>query len=371
MQFGIMFFASAEQTIESDRYFLLKESAQFADRHGFCCIWTPERHFHNFGGIFPNPSVISAALAMITKNIQLRAGSLVSPLHHAIRIAEEWSVVDNLSGGRVAISFGSGWNIDDFVFFPDRYSTRQAVMYEQINTIKDLWHGNALMQVNPAGKEIAVRLAPPPVQPDLPVWITSSGSAETFRKAGALGANILTHLLGQDILTVAEKIAVYRQARGEHGHDPATGIVSLMLHTYLDSDMVKVRAEVRTPFREYLRSAVSLEKESAVGGGVISGGRKIAAEDINKSHMEEMLDLAFERYFRTASLMGTPSSCTEFVHKLESIGIDEIACLIDFGVPTELVLQGLTHLAALQDQCSNKKAFAAAQDALQEFTASF
>jgi natural product biosynthesis luciferase-like monooxygenase protein len=244
-------------------------------------------------------------------------------------------------------------------------------MYEQINTIKDLWHGNALMQVNPAGKEIAVRLAPPPVQPDLPVWITSSGSAETFRKAGALGANILTHLLGQDILTVAEKIAVYRQARGEHGHDPATGIVSLMLHTYLDSDMEKVRAEVRTPFREYLRSAVSLEKESAVGGGVISGGRKIAAEDINKSHMEEMLDLAFERYFRTASLMGTPSSCTEFVHKLESIGIDEIACLIDFGVPTELVLQGLTHLAALQDQCSNKKAFAAAQDALQEFTASF
>lgn len=371
MQFGIMFFASAEQTSDNDRYFLLKEAAQFADQHNFCCIWTPERHFHDFGGIFPNPSVMSAALAMITSNIQLRAGSLVSPLHNVIRIAEEWAVVDNLSNGRIAISFGSGWNIDDFVFFPDRYSRRQAVMYEQINTVRDLWRGKSIPQMNPAGKEISVRLAPPPVQPELPVWLTSSGNTETFRKAGAIGANLLTHLLGQDILSVAEKIAAYREARELHGHDPAKGIVSLMLHTYLNSDMDKARAEVRKPFREYLRSAVSLEREAASGGGVISGGREISPEEIRKNHMEEMLDLAFERYFKTASLMGTPDSCMDFVHKLESIGVDEIACLVDFGVPTEKVLESLKYLAALQDQCSTGNAVAAAESALQEFTANF
>jgi natural product biosynthesis luciferase-like monooxygenase protein len=371
MQFGIMFFASAEQTVEDDRYFLLKEAAQFADLHNFCAIWTPERHFHDFGGIFPNPSVISAALAMITRKVQLRAGSLVSPLHHAIRIAEEWAVVDNLSGGRAAISFGSGWNIDDFIFFPERYARRQAVMYEQIRTIRDLWQGKSLKATNPAGKEISIRLTPPPVQPELPVWITSSGNVETFRSAGAAGANLLTHLLGQDILLLAEKIASYRAAREEHGHDPSRGIVSLMLHTYLGQDMESVRAEVRKPFREYLRSAVSLEKEAARGGGAISGGHEIEPEEIRKDHLEEMLDLAFERYFRTASLMGTPALCMELVHKLEGIGVDEIACLIDFGVPTQKVLQGLASLAALNDQCSTRSALAAAQGALQEFTANF
>ena len=369
MQFGIMFFASAEQTSGNDRYFLLKEAAQFADRHNFCCIWTPERHFHDFGGIFPNPSVMSAALAMITKNLQLRAGSLVSPLHNAIRIAEEWAVVDNLSGGRAAISFGSGWNIDDFVFFPERYSRRQAVMYEQINLIKDLWRGKPVSQLNPAGKEIQVRLAPPPLQPELPVWITSSGNTETFRNAGAIGANVLTHLLGQDILTAAEKIAAYREAREKNGYDPSTGIVSLMLHTYLGSDIDKVRSEVRKPFREYLRSAVSLEREAASGGGVISGGHQISSEEIRKNHMEEMLDLAFERYFRTASLMGTPSSCLEFVHKLESIGVDEIACLIDFGVPEEKALESLNYLAMLREQCARNAV--ATEAAFQEFTANF
>jgi natural product biosynthesis luciferase-like monooxygenase protein len=366
-----MFFASEEQTSGKDRYQLVKEAVQFADQHNFCCVWTPERHFHDFGGIFPNPSVMSAALAMITKNLQLRAGSLVSPLHNAIRIAEEWAVVDNLSGGRVAISFGSGWNIDDFVFFPDRYSTRQAVMYEQITTIRELWSGRPITQMNPVGKAVSVHLAPAPVQKELPVWITSSGNAETFRKAGAIGANVLTHLLGQDIPALADKIAAYRESREKHGYDPSTGTVSLMLHTYVDSNMETVRAEVEAPFREYLRSAVSLEEESARSGGVISGGHKISSEQIKKKHMEEMLDLAFERYFRTASLMGTPDSCVEFVNRLEDIGVDEIACLIDFGICTEKVLHGLRHLAALQERCSTGRASAAAKAALQEFTASF
>jgi alkanesulfonate monooxygenase SsuD/methylene tetrahydromethanopterin reductase-like flavin-dependent oxidoreductase (luciferase family) len=44
---------------------------------------------------------------MIKNQIELRSGSVVSPLHSAIRIAEEWSVVDNLSNGRVSISFAS------------------------------------------------------------------------------------------------------------------------------------------------------------------------------------------------------------------------------------------------------------------------
>jgi natural product biosynthesis luciferase-like monooxygenase protein len=370
MDFGIMFFANADQTRDSDRYYLLKEAARFADENGFCCVWTPERHFHDFGGIFPNPSVISAALAMITKNIQIRAGSLVSPLHHTIRIAEEWAVVDNLSGGRAAISFGSGWNVDDFVLFPDRYADRQAIMYEQIKAVQDLWRGNAVQHFNPKGKEISIRLVPPPIQQELPVWITSSGNVETFRSAGALGANVLTHLLGQDLLSLAQKIAAYREAREKHGH-AFKGIVSLMLHTYLGTDMERVKAEVRAPFREYLRSAVSLEQESAGGGGVISGGRQIAPETIGKNRMEEMLDIVFDRYFRSASLMGTPSSCMEFINQLEAIGVDEIACLLDFGVSPEQVLESLKHVAALQRNCSSRVAVEAAQSALEEFTANF
>ncbi|MEZ5296781.1 MAG: LLM class flavin-dependent oxidoreductase [Ilumatobacteraceae bacterium] len=99
---------------ESGYRFLL-ESARWADQQGFEAVWTPERHFHEFGGAYPNPSVIGAALAASTERIAIRAGSVVAPLHQPPRIAEEWAVVDNLSGGRVGISFAPGWQPDDFV----------------------------------------------------------------------------------------------------------------------------------------------------------------------------------------------------------------------------------------------------------------
>ncbi len=108
MDFSLFYFASAAQTAAEDSYRLLIEGAKFADRHGFKAVWTPERHFHSFGGLFPNPSLTSAAIAAITERVQIRAGSVVLPLHHPVRVAEEWAVVDNLSNGRVGISFASG-----------------------------------------------------------------------------------------------------------------------------------------------------------------------------------------------------------------------------------------------------------------------
>lgn len=353
MNFGIMFFSTADLNSDNgSKYQLLIEVARFADRNGFCCIWTPERHFHQFGGLFANPAVTTAALATVTSNIQLRAGSLISPLHHTLRLAEEWSMVDNLSGGRVGISFGSGWNVDDFVFFPERYTTRHAVMYEQIELLKELWAGQPTTQLNSFGKEVSVRIYPKPLQKELPVWITSSGNIETFIRAGTIGANILTHLIGQDIETLAIKIQSYRKSLADSGFDPHQGKVSLMLHTYLGSDSESVKAQVRVPFREYLRSAISLEEKAALGGGVISGGHKIDPQEIPSGVMEDLLDLTFERYFDHASLMGTPSKCKQLVQELEDIGVDELACLIDFLPDRDAILEGLSYLDELRSTFS-------------------
>src|SRR6185503_1277973 len=100
INFGLYFFSDDGSKNSDDKYRLLLESAKFADRHGFTAVWTPERHFQAFGGLYPNPSVLSAALAMITERVEIRAGSVALPLHHPVRVAEEWSVVDNLSRGR-------------------------------------------------------------------------------------------------------------------------------------------------------------------------------------------------------------------------------------------------------------------------------
>ncbi|HET8842386.1 MAG TPA: MupA/Atu3671 family FMN-dependent luciferase-like monooxygenase [Ktedonobacteraceae bacterium] len=353
MKFGIMFFPSQAHDVRTNKYHLVIEAAKFADTHGFCSVWTPERHFDEFGGIFPNPSIMSSALAMITQNVQIRAGSLVSPLHDVVRMAEDWAVVDNLSQGRVAISFGSGWNVNDFIFYPERYNDRRAIMFQQIDEIQRLWQGHSCLRKNSFGKEVEIYVYPRPVQDTLPVWITSSGNPATFIQAGSIGANLLTHMIGQDVKALARNIHAYRSSLWENGFEAERGTVSLMLHTLLGKDAHVVKAKVEGPFKEYLRTAVLLENKAAEGGGAISGGHQISSQQMSDDMLQELLDITFERYYTSAALLGTVESCGGLIQQLEEIGVDEIACLIDFGPREEDVLEHLPYLQDLKEAFSH------------------
>src|SRR5262245_32371217 len=118
MEFSLFFFSDDGSSQLENKYALLHDSVRYADEHGFAAVWTPERHFHEFGGLYPNPSVTSAALSVLTTRIHIRAGSVVLPLQNPLRVAEEWAVIDNLSKGRIAIAFASGWHANDFVIRP-------------------------------------------------------------------------------------------------------------------------------------------------------------------------------------------------------------------------------------------------------------
>src|SRR5208337_611445 len=145
VDFSLFYFASDESAPGADKYRLLLEGARFADAHGFAAVWTPERHFHAFGGLYPNPAITSAAIAAITRQIQIRAGSVVLPLHNPIRVAEEWAVVDNLSHGRTGISVASGWQVNDFVLAPENYLRRKEIMVGQIQMLRRLWRGETVL----------------------------------------------------------------------------------------------------------------------------------------------------------------------------------------------------------------------------------
>ena len=361
IQFSLMYFAS-EEAGGDDQYRLLLEGAKFADTHDFAAVWTPERHFHAFGGLYPNPSVASAALATITSRIGLRAGSVVIPLHHPARIAEEWALVDNLSGGRVGISFASGWQPRDFVLGPDKFKDARRLMIEGIEQVRRLWRGDALSFPGPNGDLFEVKTLPRPIQPELPVWLTAAGTPETFRKAGEMGAHILTHLLGQSLDEVSERLKIYRDAWKQAGH-PGEGHVTLMLHTFVGDDDATVRDTVRRPMMDYLGSSVGLIRNFATTWTAFKkradGGTAAADLDLNDLSAEEMeglLEYSFERYFDTSALFGTTERCMAMVDRLKGLGVDEVACLIDFGVETDRVLAHLEHLNRLREMTQPRSA---------------
>ena len=348
-----LFLWGADDQVSENKYEIMLHAGRFGDAQGFSAVWTPERHFHAFGGPYPNPAVTGAALAAITSKVQIRGGSCVVPLHHPVRVAEEWSVVDNLSRGRVGISFASGWQPDDFLLQPQNFKENKRVMVESIDQVRRLWRGEKLSFKNGLGQDVAVLTQPRPIQKELPYWVTTAGNPDTFRAAGEIGANLLTHLLGQTVEELAIKVRAYREARAKAGLDPKTGIVSLMLHTYLGEDEAGVRQRVREPMKHYLRSSVSLIKGFAWAFPAFKkpakgGGEEIDLGVLTPEDMDTILDFAFERYYETSGLFGTVDSCLAMIERVRSIDVDDIACLIDFGVPTEQVKEGLVHLGRLK-----------------------
>jgi amino acid adenylation domain-containing protein/natural product biosynthesis luciferase-like monooxygenase protein len=287
--------------------------------------------------------VLAAALARMTDHVQLRAGSVALPLHHPIRVAEEWSLVDNLSRGRVGVSFGSGWHPDDFVLAPDSYAKRRELMYQGIETVQKLWRGEAIQMPSPSNT-ISVKLFPMPMQLHLPIWLTAF-SRETYIKAGELGVGVLTNLQDQTIDDLAEKIALYRESLARNNFDPATGQVTILLHTFVDTDHERAMQRARGPLCTYLKSSLTLIQNKAR-----SKGQQVDLERMSEADLEYLLSEAYERYSRAGILIGTPATCTALVQKLIESGVDEIGCFIDFGVDTPNILASLPYLDQLRQR---------------------
>jgi natural product biosynthesis luciferase-like monooxygenase protein len=335
MDFSLFYFASEDQSSAGDRYRLLLEGARFADTHGFKAVWTPERHFHSFGGLYPNPAVVGAAIAAITERVQIRAGSCVTPLHHPARVAEEWSVVDNLSRGRVGISVANGWHDRDFTLAPQNFAERRDVMRKSMETIRKLWRGEAVEFTGGRGNAVPVKIYPRPVQKDLPMWVTAAGSPETFKLAGEMGAGVLTHLLGQEFDELAKKITIYRQAWREAGHE-GDGCVTIALHTFVGEDLEAVKAKVKEPMIRYLADSADLMKSLSQAMYPGCEMKNLTAEETRG-----LVEFSFNRYFQMCGLLGTPETCRTILAKLARVGIDEVASLIDFGVDVESTLESL------------------------------
>jgi iturin family lipopeptide synthetase A len=338
MEYSLYFFGNYNAAYREDKYSLLQEAAKFGDANGFTAVWLPERHFHAVGGFSPNSSLLACALAGLTKKLQLRGGSVVLPLHHPIRVAEEWSVADNLSQGRVAISIATGWHPNDFVFAPEAFEKRRDICLQNLEIIQKLWRGETVDMPTPGGEKLPVKLHPLPMQRELPIWLTCIHK-DSYADAGRRGLSVLGYLMNQTVDELAEKIAAYREGRRAAGLDPAGGHVTTLLFTYLDETEEKAREVARGPLCDYLRSYLDNSQKKIE--------RQIGEVEVDKEDLDYLTNRSCDDYFNGKSLIGTVASCAAVVDRLKKIGVDEIGCFVDFGVDSEQVLKSLQQVTLL------------------------
>ncbi len=190
--------------------------------------------------------------------------------------------------------------------------------------------------------------------PELSSCITVDGHPETYRCAAEIGANVLTRLMGQSLETLSKNIALYRQVWKEAGHS-GEGRVTVLVPTLVGQEDRAVKDAVRAPMKAYLQDELSLVREAAWDFPAFQKRSDEEGETLDgflgtlsETGLNDLLEFAFDRYYTSGGLFGSRSQCLTTVERLNEIGVDEVACQVDFGLAPEQILQDLPELNELK-----------------------
>lgn len=123
----------------------LLETAKMAEEHGFESVWTVDHILQRSKGhqeIYDNISEVVVTLAFLaghTESIKLGVSTLVLPLRSPILVAKQLATLDYLTDGRMVMTFGAGWNADEFANLGMDFRTRGKRFNEGIEVVKALW----------------------------------------------------------------------------------------------------------------------------------------------------------------------------------------------------------------------------------------
>jgi len=166
----------------AERYRLAAEQIRHAEQAGFDVAWVAQHHFHADEGGLPSPFVFLAQVAAQTSRIRLGTGIVTLPMELPVRVAEDATVFDLLSGGRLEFGVGSGGNPAAFAAFGLQDADRRTVFDRNLEMLVDALAGKAL----PGGDRIY------PAQPGLldRLWYATF-SVHGGAAAGRLGAGLM------------------------------------------------------------------------------------------------------------------------------------------------------------------------------------
>lgn len=354
MKFGLFFFGLRDQPADlgESAYSSILDAARFADRNSLAFVSTPERHFSVAGGLFPNPVVTGAAIAASTSRVQIRAGSLLLPMADPVRLVEDWSMLDVMSCGRVAMGFTMAPDVDD----PQVAASvdRSDLVAGQTALVRGLWRTRRAQIDDGHGVRGDVTLFPEPATAEVPLWISVGGAGPTFAEAGRLGVNVLTGLDGRDLPEFAADVECYRRARTAAGF-AGNGVVTLLQPTYVSDEPADLRAATADLERHLSRCGPASRFGQASGSTPAWYGapRQSLAGGLPAAVAESSVTVTVHRAPRTtgAPMVGPVPEAARWVRALEAVGVDEVACVVDFVDDPDLLRRGLPGIAALHRTC--------------------
>jgi probable F420-dependent oxidoreductase len=145
--------------------------------------WKGPYDMHN---TFHEPLVTFGYLAAVTTTLELVTGVVILPQRQTVLVAKQAAEVDLLSGGRLRLGVGLGWNTVEYEALGEDFSTRGRRCGEQVELMRKLWTEPSVTFTGRYHTVTGAGIAPLPIRRPIPVWFGAS-SSRAFRRAGRLG----------------------------------------------------------------------------------------------------------------------------------------------------------------------------------------
>src|SRR5215471_8910325 len=166
------------------------DEAIYAEEVGLHSAWIGEHHFSTLG-VLSCPDLVLAHVAARTRRIRLAPAVTVLPLHHPIRVAEQWATLDLLSNGRVDFAAGRGYDRREYLPFRVSFEDNQSIFEEGLELVRTLWAAEG--RISHHGKHYSfddARITPKPVQRPIPTYV-GSFSKPSIELAARLGCGLI------------------------------------------------------------------------------------------------------------------------------------------------------------------------------------
>ena len=300
------------------------DEALYADKLGMHSAWIGEHHFNSLG-VLSCPDMVLAYVAANTKRIRLAPAVTVLPLHHPIRVAEQWATLDLLSGGRVDFAAGRGYDRREYEPFHVSFDDNQAIFEEGMEVVRRLWAADD--RISHHGKYYSfddVRITPKPVQRPIPTYV-GSFSKPSIELAARLGCGLIVapFAAAMSFGGLRQVADLYHETCAKHGTKPRPADVQLLHPFRRQQGAGGRRARPPDPLLPGMRDPGACpairqprRRAIAISSTWSSGCSKVKPEDLTENSV----------------LLGSPARITDMLKKVEAAGFDEVILYFNVGL---------------------------------------
>jgi alkanesulfonate monooxygenase SsuD/methylene tetrahydromethanopterin reductase-like flavin-dependent oxidoreductase (luciferase family) len=313
-----------ENPRDSNRYVAdILAEAIYAEQVGLHSAWIGEHHFSTLG-VLSCPDLVLAYVAARTTRIRLAPAVTVLPLHHPIRVAEQWATLDLLSGGRVDFAAGRGYDRREYLPFHVDFDSNQSLFEEGLEVVRNLWAASGPISHRGGHYQFdQVAITPRPVQRPLPAYVASF-SPPSIELAGRLGCGLIVAPFAAAMtLGGLEQVGrTYQEACARHGKRPQRLTCSYFLHF---ADNAAEEQAARTRQIRYYRECVIAAFPS-------DPARVPPSYRYFIDMVDRLKNLRPEDLTENSVLIGNSAQITETLQKVDAARFDEVILYFNVGL---------------------------------------